>query len=84
MHQRRDSTRNLLPAHVAMVQALLLQRWWTLRDLAAETNGSLSTAKWAVHVIGRYRYVFMRRQSKSSRSLREYRIFHEAVQVRKA
>lgn len=73
-----------MPAHVAMIQALLLQRWWTLRDLATETNGSLSTAKWAVQILGRQRYVFMRRQSKSSRSLREYRIFHEAVQVKRA
>ena len=83
MHQRRRRTGedNRLPGDIATIQALLLQRWWTLLDLADFLNLNIETVKFCVKVIGRQRYVFCRR-TKLHYKPKEYRLLPEAVGVK--
>jgi len=83
MHQRRDSSQNHLPTYVGLVQASLLQRWWTSRDLSGELGLNIQTVSFCIRTIARSRYVFTRK-TKLRGKPKAYRIFPEAVQVRKA
>ena len=82
MHQRRDGFANRLPEHTAVIQGLLLSRWWTVRQLCDHTGLHKSTVQWCIQVLARTRVVFARRTTLPNKP-RAYRVFPEAIGVRK-
>ena len=79
MHQRRAP----LLANVAIdrVRAELLDGWCTRRQLADQCGVSLQRVSWCLRDLARRQYVFCRWTA--DRALREYRLFPEAIGVRK-
>jgi hypothetical protein len=65
---------------------LLSARWWTVRDLGRAMGMDPKGARWHVHQIARHRPVFARvaTASLAKRKPRAFRVFPQAVDVRRA
>jgi len=81
MHQRRHRSPSVEAS--AVVIAELLHGWRTIRELEAATGIKGSWVGQVVRRISESRYIFKRHRDTPRAMVAEYRIFPEAIQVRR-
>jgi len=63
------------------VLELLLQRWWTQKDLARKLRAQPKLIRWHVHQVARRQVVFARRATRLKHKPMAYRVYPQAFQV---